>query len=241
MIEALEVFMGWDPREELAYEVAASSMRRHTRVTHSISPVRLGHLNDILTRPIEVRDGRMWCPISQAPMATEFAISRFAVPFLKKDGWALFVDCDVLLTAGLEEIFALADPKYALMVVQHPALNAQAEIKMDGQLQTFYRRKNWSSVMLWNCGHPANKELTRERLNTWPGRDLHAFRWLPDELIGALPAAWNHLVDVQPRPPQTPKLLHYTLGGPWFEAYRNCGYAEEWVSELRRMNPAAVS
>src|SRR5205823_1871133 len=127
---------------------------------------------------------------SDAPMSTEFAISRFCVPFLQSEGWAVFADCDILCWSDINELFALANDKYAVMVVQHKPLS-DTGVKMDGQMQTIYNCKNWSSLVLWNCGHPANQRLNLEKLNTWPGRHLHAFKWLQNGEIGELPEYWN--------------------------------------------------
>jgi hypothetical protein len=110
------------------------------------------------------------------------------------------VDCDVLLRADIADLFALADPKMAVQCVQHRQEDG-ALTKMDGQVQTFYARKNWSSVMLFNLRHPALKVLTEAKLNTWTGRALHGFNWLADQFIGALPPEWNHLVGVEPETP----------------------------------------
>ena len=119
------------------------------------------------------------------------------------------------------------------MCVKHdhrPSFN----VKMDGQEQTSYPRKNWSSVMAFNVDHPANDALTADLVNALPGRDLHRFCWLADDEIGALPPEWNHLVghsdDVR-----DPKIVHFTDGGPWFEAFRNVPYADEWFAVLDRM------
>ena len=131
------VFLGWDPRETEAYEVARNSILRHTRPEQvEVIPLKLGRLHQF-TRPIERRGNQLWCPISNAPMATEFAISRFCVPLIHKEGWALFADCDIVCTADIEELFALADDRYAVMVVKHKQ-EAGPDTKMDGQLQTFY-------------------------------------------------------------------------------------------------------
>src|SRR5438477_567623 len=123
---------------------------------------------DVVSAP-ERREGKLWCPISQAPMTTEFAISRFCVPFIQTDGWALFVDCDALCLADISKLFALADARFAVQVVKH-AQQGGASVKMDGQAQTFYARKNWSSVILWNCSHPAHHRLTHapQKVCAWP-------------------------------------------------------------------------
>lgn len=236
----LKIYMGWDSRETVAYDVARRSIMRQTSLPKAtfVRPLELRHLTapggkfPLLTRPIEkTEDGKLWDPISGAPMATEFAVSRFCVPFLQQKGWALFVDCDIVCLEDIAKLFALADPKYAVQCVQHNLAPApEGATKMDGQPQTNYSRKNWSSVVLWNCAHPANKELTLEKLNTWPGRDLHAFKWLPDELIGALPPEWNHLVGID-SPRRKPAIAHFTLGGPWLPNWEPRPGDELWLRE----------
>lgn len=232
MSDSLRIYLGWDPREAVAYAVAGQSLRRHTSRPLDIRPIRLDWLRDRgwYRRPTEVRDGRLWDVISEAPMSTEHAIARFFVPHLQGcNGWALSADCDILARSDIAALFALADDRFALMVVQHAYVPAES-VKMDGQVQTTYQRKNWSSVMLWNCAHPAHSALTLEVLNTWPGRDLHAFRWLSDDEIGALPATWNHLVGVVPEA----ALVHFTLGTPDMPGYEHEPYADEWRSYARK-------
>lgn len=165
-------------------------------------------------------------------MATEFAISRFCVPFLQKKGWALFVDCDVVCLGDIKELFALADDKYAVMVVKHDYKPTETT-KMDCQVQTTYSRKNWSSVVLWNCAHPANKELTLEKLNTWPGRDLHAFKWLKEEEIGELNYGWNCLVGVNDEKAIRVGILHFTAGGPWIKDWKGGLLDDVWLDEMK--------
>jgi hypothetical protein len=231
-----KVYMGWDPREQAAYAVAENSILRQSLDTEVV-PLKLSEL-PMLTRPIERRDGRLWCPISEAPMATEFAISRFCVPFIQREGWALFTDCDVLCMDDMWNLFRLADPRYAVMVVKHDQRPAETT-KMDGQVQTVYARKNWSSVVLWNCGHPAHERLTLEALNSWPGRDLHAFKWLEDSEIGDLPVGWNYLVNVNPvLPAAMIHMAHFTLGTPDMRSYKG-GLADQWWREHERCCVAA--
>jgi len=228
------IYIGYDKREDAAYRVCKHSILSRTDSDVTIIPLELKNITSIFNRPIEQKDGKLWCPISQAPMATEFAISRFAIPFLEDKGWHLFMDCDMLCTTDIQELFDLADDRYAVMVVKHKQ-ESGSDTKMDGQVQTYYNRKNWSSVVLWNCGHPAHKRLTLENLNQWPGRDLHAFKWLEDYEIGELPKEWNYLVGVNERQ-ENPKIIHLTLGGPWFEGW-GIKYPEDelWVEEYKNI------
>lgn len=228
-----KVYIGFDQREQLAYDVAKFSIQRRTDKTVQVMPLELKNLTDILTRPIEKKDGKLWCPISEAYMATEFAISRFCIPFLTK-GWALFADSDIVCLADIKELFALADDRYAVMVVKHKQESGN-DTKMDGQVQSYYSRKNWSSVMLFNCDHPAHENLTLEMLNTLPGRDLHRFCWLKDEEIGELPVGWNYLVDVTKEQNASLKLLHYTEGGAWFPEWKQRPSDLIWINECEAM------
>jgi lipopolysaccharide biosynthesis glycosyltransferase len=177
-------------------------------------------------RKHETREGQLWDAISEAPMSTEFAISRFLVPHLAREGWALFLDADMLALSDLAQLFAMANDRFAVMCVKHEYA-PQDSIKMDGQRQTIYPRKNWSSLVLWNCDHPANKRLTASLINSLPGRDLHRFFWLDDDEIGSLDPSWNYLVghsDLAIKP----RIVHFTEGGPWMYGYRDVPYADEW-------------
>jgi hypothetical protein len=231
------VYVGWDRREAIAYDVARYSIFRHSSEPKKtqVIPLEIHNLSTILTRKIVVQpDGRLWCPISEAPMATEFAISRFIIPLLRNKGWALFVDCDVIFQSDITELFGMADEKYAVMVVKHNHAPITTT-KMDGQIQTVYPRKNWSSVVLWNCGHASNRKLTSEVLNTWPGRDLHAFKWLDDSEIGDLPPEWNHLIGAIPDPVPSTGILHFTSGGPFTPGWTGGPLDERWNEALEAM------
>lgn len=229
--QPLRFFLGYDEREAIAYSVARHSILRHARAGVSVEPICRQTLGSKYWRQTEKRDGVLWDAISDAPMSTDFAIARFFVPHLT-GGWALFADCDILLTDDIWKIFDAVnfdDPK-AVYVVQHHH-NPREAVKMDGQVQTVYRRKNWSSVILWNCDHPAHARLTLEYLNSVPGRTLHAFDWLHEHEIGELHQTWNYLAGVFPLIQTTPKLIHYTVGGPWFDEYRDVDFGELWVKE----------
>ena len=170
--------------------------------------------------------------------STEFTFSRFLVPELQNfQGWAMFCDCDVVFLEDPAKLFQQVDDKYAIMCAKHDYTPKEGT-KMDGQTQTVYPRKNWSSVMLFNCGHPSNKALTTELVNDpdTTGKYLHRYSWLKDEEIGEISHEWNWLVGWYKDPTDgKPKLLHYTEGGPWFENYRHCEYGDVWKNELFNM------
>jgi hypothetical protein len=226
-----EIFVGFDSRENAAYEVCVKSMRKHCTTVPKVTPLVEAHLRGLglYTRRHERREGRLWDVISDAPMSTEFAITRFLAPALSAAPWAVFCDCDFLWRADIHDLLALADPQYAVQVVQHEYAPREG-IKMDGQLQLNYRRKNWSSLVLWNCGHPAHQPLMGW-INTRPGRNLHAFEWLEDSLIGSLPAAWNWL-EGHSDASIDPKAVHFTRGTPEMEGYRDIPHAQEWLHVL---------
>jgi hypothetical protein len=228
MSEFLDVFIGWDVREPQSFNVFRSSLEHHSSKPLNIIPLMQRALRHqgLYWRAHEMRNGQAWDVISGAPMATEFAITRFLVPHMQKDGWCLFAECDMLALADIAELFALADDRYALMCVPHDYA-PMSKRKMDRQAQVPYARKNWSSLCLWNCDHPANKRLTLEMVNTLPGRDLHRFCWLQDDEIGRLPVEWNYLVG-EAMPAVRPKIMHYTLGSPELTA-------PEWLAEAMRL------
>ena len=222
-----QVFIGFDSREVAAYQVCVRSLRARSAGAIAVEPVLEPHLRGLglYRRRHEHRDGRLWDTLSAAPMSTEFALTRFLVPALCRAEWAVFCDCDFLWRTDVDELFALADPRYAVMVVQH-AYTPVEQFKMDGQIQLAYPRKNWSSLVLWNCLHPAHAVLP-ELVNTWAGRRLHGFEWLDDELIGALPEAWNWL-EGHSSPALDPKAVHFTRGTPDLPGYGQVAYAGEW-------------
>jgi hypothetical protein len=170
--------------------------------------------------------------------STEFSFSRFLVPYLMNyTGWALFMDCDMMVRADIAEVFALADDRCAVMATQHPEYTPIGDVKMSGVAQTPYRKKNWSSVMLFNCGHPGCQALTPEYVNTATGLALHQFTWLgDDDLIGEIPLEWNALVgETNYAYSENVKNVHWTLGGPYLDDYFYCDYSEEWRDNLEEM------
>ena len=183
------IWIGWDKREATAFAVARSSCSSYLTRPIPIRGLVLSHLQEkgIYGRPIEMRPTAadrpiMWDTISDAPQSTEHANSRFLVPYLAKSGWALFCDGDVLFRSNVARLFESLDPKFAVYCVKHNYA-PEADVKMDGQVQTRYARKNWSSFMVFNVDHEANAALrdSTDLVNTLPGRDLHRFCWLDDD------------------------------------------------------------
>ena len=225
----LKVFVGFDPREALAYRVCVTSLLAYSSLRLEVAPLLQAHLRAIgLYRRRELTRGtQVWDTISDAPVSTEFALTRFLVPHLAcRAGWALYCDCDFLWRADVAELLALAEPDKAVMVVQHDHCPTET-VKMEALAQLGYRRKNWSSLMLINAAHAAHRTLSLEAINGWPGRDLHGFRWLRDEEIGALPEDWNWL-EGWSDPAIKPKAVHYTRGTPDLPGYEAAAHADEW-------------
>lgn len=216
------VFIGWDSREVEAYEVCVHSLLRHASVPVTIRPLIAEDLRQegLYTRPVD--------PLA----ATEFSYTRFLVPSLTGyRGWALFCDCDFLFTADIADVFRLQDTERAVMCVKHDYRPSET-VKMDGRPQSVYPRKNWSSFVLWNCGHPSNQVLTPEVVNRETGAFLHQFRWLQDEEIGELPGIWNWLEGWNAPPEGSyPSGIHFTRGGPWFPQWQEVEYADLWRRE----------
>ncbi len=231
------IYIGWEPREAEAFFVCRGSLLKHLSQPIPVSGLVLAQLqcDGLYTRPVDRHSGHLIDVLSRRPdyngaMSTEFAISRFFVPMLAKTGWALFMDCDMLVRRDIAEVFKLCDPSKAVMCVKHDYEPSNRE-KMDGQIQTPYYRKNWSSFLLWNVDHPANKRLTPEMLNSAIGKSLHAFSWLDDDEIGELPQEWNFLVG-HSDPSIDPAVAHFTAGIPNMRGYENSPFADEWRGAL---------
>jgi hypothetical protein len=235
------IWIGWDPREADAFAVASYSAAKTATQPIPVIGLMQESLREegLYRRPQERRGHQLWDLVSDAPMATEFACSRFLVPYLvrhqpikaKRTRWAVFMDCDMLVRTSMARLFEACDPTKAVMVVKHNH-HPSGGLKMDGQIQTRYHRKNWSSVMVFNVDHPANDWLDVENVNKTPGRDLHAFCWLRDDLIGELTASWNYLVG-HTDPEIDPDIVHFTDGIPTMAGYEDCEYADEW-RQVRR-------
>jgi lipopolysaccharide biosynthesis glycosyltransferase len=226
----LRIYVGHDSREQAAFDVACKTARQFGCDVIPLYEDRL-RASGMLMRPLDRRGG-MYDLNSNAAQATDFAIARFFVPLLAHDGWALFVDCDVVFLRDPHQLMRYVSGEKACFVVKHQIAVANA-MKMDGQTQSIYPRKLWSSVCMWNAGHPALQRLNLTTLNQWPGRDLHAFKFLADDEIGALPPEWNHLVGINPARSDA-AILHFTEGTPDMPGYENCEHADVWRKVSQR-------
>jgi hypothetical protein len=220
--DVVRVFIGYDAKEEVAFHVLQRSIQERSSLPVAVTPINLAQLKGVFTRE------------RNALQSTDFSFSRFLTPWLCGfEGWGLFLDCDMLVLGDIADLWKLRDPKYAVQVVKHDYVPKE-ETKFLGAVQTKYEKKNWSSVMLFNCAQC--RALTPEYVNTATGLELHQFKWLGDDSkIGELPVTWNYLVGEYDHRPDV-SLIHYTLGGPYFDEYRNTDYAAEWFREREQLS-----
>jgi hypothetical protein len=217
----IRIFIGFDPREAVAFNVLAYSIYRRSSQPVSITPLMLPQLSSELTRPRHFLQ------------STDFSFSRFLAPFLcGYRGFSIFMDCDMLMLDDVSALWAMRNSQYAVQVVKHDHRPREVT-KFLGEKQTAYEKKNWSSVMIFN--NERCTALTPSYVNEATGLELHQFKWLEsEELIGGIPSRWNHLVGYD-APSQDVSLVHYTLGGPYFLKYANGEYSAEWRSERDAM------
>ena len=210
----INIFVGYDTKEKMAFNVLSYSILKNSSQPIAITPIYLGNIKDTFVRE------------RNSLSSTEFSFSRFIIPHLMNyQGWALFMDCDMLMQADIAELWRLRDDKYAVQVCKHDYI-PKSQTKFLGQTQTVYPKKNWSSFMLMNCKKCTT--LTPDYVNKASGLELHQYKWLESEdLIGDLPLEWNWLADEYEYKTGV-KNIHYTEGGPWFSDYNRCDYSQEW-------------
>ena len=211
----IPIFIGYDSKVKIAYHVLAESILRNSSTPVAISPIHLGNLKNIYTRK------------QDSLASTEFSFSRFLVPHLMNyNGWAIFMDSDMVMLSDITELWNLRNEKYAIQVCKHD-YTPSSKNKFLGNNQTIYAKKNWSSLMLMDCSKC--KTLTPEYVNTKSGLELHQFKWLDENLIGSIPLEWNWLVGEYPYKKEVHN-IHFTEGGPYFKDYKNTEYANEWFN-----------
>lgn len=217
----ISLIVGFDQREAIAYHVFCQSVIQKASIPVMFLPLAANTLNEYKETHV---DG-----------SNEFIYSRFLTPYLMNfSGWAIYADGDMVCVEDIAKLWALRDESKAVQLVKHQ-YQTKASTKYLGNLNQNYPRKNWSSLILWNCGHPANMLLTPEFIQAQPGSYLHRFSWLSDDLIGELPLEWNWLAIEYPKNPHA-KLIHYTLGTPCFLDYANESMSDSWHSVYTNTN-----
>ncbi|MDC3401512.1 glycosyltransferase [Alphaproteobacteria bacterium] len=220
----LRIFVGYDERESIAWHTLCHSIYSRSSRPVTICPINNSNLVGVHNRARDIRQ------------SNSFSFTRFLAPYLSGyEGWAVYMDCDMLMNTDICELFdQYCDPDKAVYVVQHD-YESKVRNKYLGNVQYSYPRKNWSSFVLWNCGHAANKTVTPEFVNEAEPAMLHRFLWLEDHEIGSLGVVWNWLVGEYQDPPTDVKNIHWTLGGPYFEGTRNAEFAGLWNEEFHSM------
>lgn len=224
MTPPIMVAIGFDPREAIAWHVCAHSILRRASRPIRLMPIKLDMLSNwCYRRPYPLDEGA----------STEFAFTRFLTPYLAGGGTSIFMDCDMLVRADICELaeIAAAHVHDDVLVVKHD-YTPTSTTKFLNQPQTTYPCKNWSSVMVFNGHRRACCNLTPAAINEASPMELHQFKWARS--IGDLPPEWNHLVgEYAPNPDA--KIVHFTLGGPWFRGFEHVEFADEWFAEYEHM------
>ena len=219
MSEAIKIVVGFDQRESIAYHTFTQSIIEKSSLPVSFIPLAINTLKDYKE--------------THTDKSNDFIYSRFLSPYLNSfEGWAIFADGDMICQADIKELWDLRDESKALLVVKHN-YQTKAHKKYLGNANENYPRKNWSSVILWNCAHPKHKILTPEFIASQTGKYLHRFSWLDDNDIGELPKEWNWLA-IEYSENKNAKLIHYTLGTPCFKEYKNTEMADIWYETYNR-------
>jgi lipopolysaccharide biosynthesis glycosyltransferase len=217
----IRIVIGFDQREAVAYHTFCQSILEKASAPVSFTPLVLGSLKGFSETHT---DG-----------SNAFIYSRFLTPWLMDfNGWAIFADGDMICLDDIAKLWALRDETKAVQVVQHN-YQTKALDKYLGNKNENYPRKNWSSLILWNCAHPKHKLLTPEFVMKQTGAFLHRFTWLEDADVGALPKEWNWLTTEYEDNYQA-SLLHYTLGTPCFADYKNAEMSDVWHAAHERIN-----
>lgn len=227
-----KVYIGWDPRDAEAAEVSRYSLLKHSTLPIQVEFLRLG----------ELKASGLYTRGDDPDAQTEYTYLRYFIPHLMNyKGLAVYCDPGTVWLRDVRELFQEQDERAAVHVVKHQ-FKPKNETKLGGRPQSQYPKKNWTSVMLWNCGHPDNKNLTADVANTKPPGYLHQVQWATNHNIYSLNVDWNWLVGHYKEPDDgTPKVLHWTEGGPWYSQHRDvlygCVYAETRDEYRRTLIP----
>lgn len=220
MIEIIKIIVGFDQRESVAYHTFCQSIIEKSSLPVSFLPLAINNLEGYKE--------------THTDQSNDFIYSRFLTPYLNNfEGWAIFADGDMICQDDIKKLWDFRNESKALMVIKHD-YQTKADVKYLGNKNENYPRKNWSSVILWNCSHPKHKILTPEFIQNQTGKYLHRFSWLDDNEIGDLPKEWNWLAIEYPEN-QDAKLIHYTLGTPCFKEYEKTDMADIWHNTFERV------
>jgi lipopolysaccharide biosynthesis glycosyltransferase len=220
MSEKINIVVGFDQRESVAYHTFTQSIIEKSSLPVAFIPLAINTLKDYAE--------------THTDKSNDFVYSRFLTPYLYDfKGWAIFADGDMICQVDIKELWDLRDESKALLVVKHD-YQTKAHQKYLGNINENYPRKNWSSVILWNCAHPKHKILTPDFIANQTGKYLYRFSWLDDADIGELPPEWNWLAIEYPENRKA-KLIHYTLGTPCFKDYENTEMSDIWHQTQQRV------
>lgn len=223
----INIFAGFDQREEAGYHAFTSSVLEHASAPFTVTPLHLPLFRSFYAPG--VRDG-----------SNAFVYTRFLIPFLEGyTGSAIFCDgSDMLMRADIAELWALRDPYKPVQVVKHDYRTRWPRKYLGTKMEApneDYPRKQWSSVMILNCMHMSWRKLTPESVQKMTGQELHRFSWLQEDEIGELPKEWNWLVQ-EDGPNPDAKLLHFSSGVPLMPAHANSPHAADYMRQCARMN-----
>ena len=214
-MERVKIFIGYDPVEAIAFHTLVKSIMNKATIPFEIIPLDIRNLS-MYTRPVDLKQ------------SNEFSFTRFLVPYLSEyKGVSIYFDCDMMLRSDIAEVLQEVNDK-PVYLVKHD-YTPKDKYKYLGTKQYNYPRKNWSSFVVWNCGHDSNKIVTDSFVNTASAAELHQFKFLKDNEIGELDVCWNWLVGEYNNPPDDVKNVHWTIGGPWFTKYKDVDFADEWL------------
>tara|TARA_R110000823_G_scaffold254477_7_gene376791 strand:- start:1034 stop:1792 length:759 start_codon:yes stop_codon:yes gene_type:complete len=229
------VYIGYDIKEDMAFQVAVASIKKHASKPINIVPLKQEALRraGLFKRSHYTVEEQRYDCFDRKPFSTDFSFTRFLIPALNQyEGLALYIDCDMLFRSDIWELFdSICIDESAIWSVHHD-YNPTSKQKMSGQVQSLYNRKNWSSFVVFNCSHDANKLLTVDDVSVKNGSWLHSFQWLEDQQIGKLNEEWNWLDGWSPDH-VNPKNVHFTTGGPQFINWKHSRaidkiYVQEW-------------
>ena len=222
-MKTLKIFIGYDPKEAVAFHVLCHSLLERSSKPISIVPINLRNLKKLYSRKHDQRQ------------SNEFSFSRFLVPYLcNYEGFGVYMDCDMLALGYISTVLDDIDENHAVSVVKHD-YESKVKIKYLGNKQYSYPRKNWSSFIVWNCTHPSNNVVNPEFIGNSDAATIHRFLCLKDKEIGELSVKWNWLVGEYDNPTEDIKVLHWTLGGPYFDEYSNTEFSDKWRKEFESM------